>query len=378
MRACPSKKLKVKPTATSLAVMVGVWLLSALLFSACMKGNEGTCMSGVETPCIPEEGPHYRLADYGLFIGEISNLEPVDGLIPYDLNTPLFTDYAEKSRFIYVPSDSSIVYNADNELVFPVGSTLVKNFFYYRNEQNESAGRILVETRLMILKQYGWTANTYVWNEEQTEAILLQVGGSRQVSWLDREGLQRTVSYQIPSINDCKTCHSNNNAMVLLGPKVRNLNQEFYYPDEMETENQLLHWNHSGILQGLPNPDSLSRLPVWNLSSTGTLNERARAYLDVNCGMCHNPGGSANNSRLFLNLETPMGTNLGIYKRPLAPGLGSGDLDYDIVPGKPDSSIMVYRMESVEPQIRMPELGRTLVHDEAVQLIREWIEQMEL
>jgi len=93
--------------------------------------------------------------------------------------------------------------------------------------------------------------------------------------------------------------------------------------------------------------------------------------------MCHNPGGSANNSRLYLNLENENAFNLGIYKRPLAPGPGSGGLEYDIVPGNPDSSIVVYRMEAIEPQVRMPELGRTLVHDEAVRLIREWIENMD-
>lgn len=373
MRARPSNKLKVKPTATP--AIFGVWLLSAILLSACMKGNESSCMSGIEHPCIPEEGPHMQLAEYGLFKGDIRDLEPIDGLVPYDLNTPLFSDYAEKSRFLYVPDDSAIAFTPENELNYPVGSTLIKNFYYYRDKQNESAGRILVETRLMIRKHYGWTANTYVWDEEQKEAVLLQVGGSKQLSWVDREGQKRMVKYQIPSINDCKTCHSLNNAMVLLGPKVRNLNKEYLYQDKVK--NQLSYWNQIGILQDHPNPDSLSRLPAWDLSSTGTLNERARAYLDVNCGMCHNPGGSANNSRLYLNLENENAFNLGIYKRPLAPGPGSGGLEYDIVPGNPDSSIVVYRMEAIEPQVRMPELGRTLVHDEAVRLIREWIENMD-
>ncbi|NGP75764.1 hypothetical protein G3570_03915 [Balneolaceae bacterium YR4-1] len=373
MRACPKNKLKVKPTVTLL--WSAVWLLSAYLLTGCMKGNDVNCMFGIDTPCIAVDNPHQQLSEYSLFRGDISELEPVDRLIPYDLNTPLFSDYARKKRFIYIPPDSSIAYSSENSLIFPIGTVLVKNFFYNINEQDQSMGRILIETRLMILTAHGWTANTYVWNENQTEAELVQVGDSKQIEWVDAEGMQQKVKYQIPSINDCKTCHSFNGGLVLIGPKVRNLNKSFTYNDM--TENQLVYWNRLGFLEDIPVPDSLARLPAWDDTATGTIHDRARAYLDVNCGMCHNPGGSANNSRLFLNLENDNPYNLGIFKRPLATGGGSGDLEFDIVPGKPDSSILVYRLESTEPQIRMPELGRTLVHEEGVKLIREWIDQME-
>lgn len=373
MRACPNKKLKEKPTVTLL--WLAVWLLSAALQPGCMRGNEDNCMLGIDTPCIAADPAHKQLSEYSLFKGDISELEPVDGLIPYDLNTPLFSDYARKKRFVYIPPDSSIAYSEEQGLIFPQGSVLVKNFYYYLNEQDLSEGHILIETRLMILTAHGWIANTYVWNEQQTEADLVQVGDSKHIEWIDAKGIEQMVQYQIPSVNDCKTCHSLHNGLVLLGPKVRNLNRQFNYADK--AENQLVQWNRLGFLEDIPVPDSLPRLPVWDHSTTGELHERARAYLDVNCGMCHNPGGSANNSRLYLNLENDNSFNLGIYKRPIAFAPETDDLIYDIAPGYPDSSILILRMESTEPQIRMPELGRTLMHEEGVKLIREWVAQMD-
>lgn len=374
MRTYPSNRLKVKPTVVP--HVFAVWLLSAFILISCSNNTPGDCMSGVDEPCIPVDNPHKQLSEYNLFKGNISELEPVDRLIPYDLNTPLFSDYAQKKRFIYVPSDSSISYiKEEGTLTFPEGTVLVKNFYYFADEQIKSAGKILIETRLMIRYSYGWTANTYVWNEDQTEAELVQVGDSKEIEWIDSEGIRQKVNYLIPSVNDCKTCHSYNNGMVLIGPKVRNLNREYTYIDKVE--NQLVYWNQSGFLKDIPAPDELSRLAAWDQLSSGTIRERARAYLDVNCGMCHNPGGSANNSRLYLNLKNKNAFNLGIYKRPLAFASGLDNFKYDIVPGYPDSSIVILRMGSTEPEVRMPELGRTLVHEEGVKLIREWIEQMD-
>lgn len=350
-----------------------VCLVGILILFSCGKGSENHCIGGIETPCIPPEEPFGKLSDYGLFTGSISNLEPVEGLIPFDLNTPLFSDYAGKLRMVYVPVDSSVAYNEISALAFPVGSVLVKNFFYEKDRQNPSAGRRLIETRLLMRQQQGWTAETYEWNEQQNEALLQQVGSSKEVAWVDENGIQRKANYLIPAKNDCKTCHEENGALVTLGPKVRNLNKEYSYADG--EQHQLVRWKQEGILQGLPDLPAVPTVPVWDDSSTGTLNERARIYLDVNCGNCHNPSGFASYTALFLNLEEERDFNLGIFKMPVA--FGARELKYDIVPGEPDSSITLFRMESVEPEIRMPELGRTLVHVEGVALIREWIENLE-
>ena len=98
--------------------------------------------------------------------------------------------------------------------------------------------------------------------------------------------------------------------------------------------------------------------------------------MDVNCGHCHSPTGNANSTGLYLNLVETRDINLGVYKKPVATGRGSGGNKYSIVPGKPDESILLYRMESMDPGIMMPESGRALTHQEAVEMIREWITQL--
>jgi hypothetical protein len=107
--------------------------------------------------------------------------------------------------------------------------------------------------------------------------------------------------------------------------------------------------------------------------STGDLNARARAYLDVNCGHCHSRQGPANTSGLFLDIQEKNSSHLGVNKTPVAAGRGAGDLKFDIVPGQPQNSILIYRMKTNDPAIAMPEIGREQVHKEGVALIEEWI-----
>lgn len=354
---------------------IRLWLAGLMLLTSCSGGPSRPCLDGIKTPCFPKEEPHRLLSEYDLFAGKISDLEPVSGLLPFDLNTPLFSDYAQKLRFIYVPTGTSTPYNGSDFLEFPVGAILVKNFYYQKNLSTARADRELVETRLLMRRAEGWAAETYVWNEEQTDALLHRTGKTKALSWIDEDGIQRQAQYLIPSKNNCNSCHGKNGALVPLGPKARNLNKA--YPFKYGEQNQLARWVEEGILESMPGLEEIPRVAVWDDASTGTLNERARIYLDVNCGSCHHPAGSANNTALFLNLEEQREFNLGIYKIPVSFGDGAEGLTYDIVPGQPDSSILIYRMESVEPQIRMPELGRSLVHREGVALIREWIEKLE-
>ena len=130
------------------------------------------------------------------------------------------------------------------------------------------------------------------------------------------------------------------------------------------------------MLTGAPTPDKAPRTARWDDASE-PLEARGRAYLDGNCGHCHNPRGMAANSGLFLDLEEVRDAKIGIGKRPVAAGKGSGELEVDLVPGHPDASIIAYRMASVDPGVMMPELGRSIVHDEGLALIREYIAKMQ-
>jgi uncharacterized repeat protein (TIGR03806 family) len=317
--------------------------------------------------------PAPTLAAYRLFTDD-SARHPNAGVTPYALNTPLFSDYAEKSRFLYLPPGTKARYKPQGALDLPIGATLIKTFAYPADFRRPNEKVRVLETRLLIHRRSGWTALAYVWNPEQTEARLKRAGTRLDVNFIDAHGLPRQVDYHVPNANQCKECHSLSGRIAPIGVKARNLNGVFAYPEG--PENQLAHWTRTGLLDGSPAPEKAPRTAVWDDASE-PLEARARAYLDGNCGHCHNPRGMASNTGLNLDLEEAHPAKMGIGKRPVAAGKGSGDLEVDLVPGHPDASIIAYRMASTDPGVMMPELGRSLVHDEGLALVRDYIAKMQ-
>ncbi|MCU0445639.1 MAG: hypothetical protein MUE85_12060 [Microscillaceae bacterium] len=316
-----------------------------------------------------------KLSDYGFFEGKMADLKPRKGVIPYDLNTPLFSDYAHKARFVKLPKNAKITYNAQEVFDFPIGTILIKNFYYDNDSRDKAKGRKILETRLLIHESEGWLALPYVWNDAQTEAYLEIAGERRDIAWLDEEGISQSLNYAIPNMNQCKGCHNRNEKMIPIGPSARQLNGDFAYPEGKA--NQLLYWQKLGILQGLPTDfQQVPKFPIWNKPETGTLEARARAYLDINCGHCHQPNAPASTTGLHLHIHETNLTALGIQKPPVAAGRGAGNYLYSIVPGKPEESMLIYRMESGDPGVMMPELGRKMVHQAGAALISEWIKKM--
>ena len=306
------------------------------------------------------------------FFKDLSRQIPEDEVIPYNLITVLFTDYAEKNRFVYVPARKQVRYFEDSVFDFPVGSALIKTFSYFNTEANLEHTNIWIETRLLLRKKSGWETLVYVWNNEQTEAYLKLAGKTIYTQFKDLEGNIRNVRYRVPNKNQCKECHSKDDVVLPIGPKQRNLNRDFDYSDK--TMNQLDKWFESGIIN-----NSITTIgPVADANNTADdIGRRARAYLDINCGHCHSHNGSANSTGLYLDYNVQNAKQLGVYKSPVAAGLGSGSLKYSIVPGNPDASILLFRMTSNNPAIMMPETGRSMVHKEGVALIREWIQSLE-
>jgi uncharacterized repeat protein (TIGR03806 family) len=248
---------------------------------------------------------------------------------------------------------------------------LIKTFAMPNDQSDPAKDRRLVETRLLIHKPNGWVGLPYVWNDEQTEATLRVAGTTREVSWTHLDGKERSIRYIVPNVNQCMGCHENNKIMQPIGPTARSLNRSFAYAEG--TDNQLAHWTRAGLLEGAPLAETAPRMPVWNDPATGTLEQRARAYLEMNCAHCHNPAGAARTSGLDLRMVQSDPAKSGVWKTPIAAGRGSGGRWYDIVPGKPDASILAYRMESTETGVLMPELGRRLVDAEGLALVRAWI-----
>ncbi len=321
---------------------------------------------------VSTEHAHFptRLSELDLFEEPISNLISTSGVTPYELNTQLFTDYAQKSRFIKLPIGHNLKV-LEGDLEFPTGTLLIKNFFYNKDERAPAEGRTIIETRLLIKDIDGWQVGVYEWNDQQTDAKFLQLGRKKEVSWIADNGSLQNIKYVIPDINDCKGCHINDGEILPIGPKLRNLN---YVNNEGNW--QLDSWLEKGILVGLNSHADADRLPVAT-DHEFNLNERARAYLDVNCAHCHTAQGPADNTGLFLEYEQKDPFKIGIGKGPVSAGIGSADLIYDIVPGSADSSIVYYRMQSTETGIAMPELGRTINHIEGLELIKDWINLMD-
>jgi uncharacterized repeat protein (TIGR03806 family) len=326
----------------------------------------------VDTTLLVADDPAPTLDRYHLFRDSAAR-EPNAALVPYTLNTPLFSDYALKFRYLFVPPGQTVSFREQGALDFPVGTALVKTFAYPADFRAPGQQLRFIETRLLIHKPQGWVALTYVWNDAQNQAVLKRAGVRVPVSFVDASGAEQRIDYQVPNVNQCKECHSLSGAIVPIGPKARNLNREYVYVDG--AQNQLTRWARLGILQDAPDPLTLAQLPRWD-DAAQPIDARARAYLDVNCGHCHSRAGLASNSGLYLAYEESDPTALGIGKRPVAAGRGSGDLLFSIVPGHPDQSILVYRMASTEPGVMMPQIGRTLSHKEAVALISDYISSL--
>lgn len=316
--------------------------------------------------------PPEKLSAFGFFEGSLAELQPAVGVIPYHLQTPLFSNYAEKARFIKLPEGKKAVYSDRENFDLPTGTYLIKNFYYPFDFRDEAKGRRILETRVMVKDETGWQTWPYIWNDEQTEALYDPAGETLQITYINAKGKKVQTSYLVPNKNQCKGCHLQNNEIVPIGIAARHLNSDMVYSDG--AMNQLQYWKLHALLDGLPE-GNIPANANW-LDRSQPLDARARAYLDINCGSCHRPNGPANTSGLFLHAHETDPAALGILKTPVAAGRGSGNRSFDIVPGKPDASILLYRMQTNDPGIAMPEIGREQVHVEGVSLIREWIRQM--
>ena len=312
-----------------------------------------------------------KISDYNLFLGDPHDLITTSAYTTYEIITPLFSDYAYKHRAIYIPPNKKIIYNDKEVFDFPVGTIIAKTFYYPYNFNDSSKGVSLKETRIMIHHKDGWVGLPYVWNDEETEAFLEVAGDIKKAKWIDKNNLMQSINYIVPNLNQCKGCHLNNNIFKPIGPTARQINMNLTYGGEIK--NQLIKWSELGYFSTPPNMSEAPKIAKWNDSNSGSINDRARAWLDINCAHCHNEFGPANNTGLFLDYYEMDDKKIGIYKTPVAAGRGSGHLRYDIVPGKPNESILVYRFDSTDPAVMMPELGRTMVHKEGLDLIKQWI-----
>ena len=310
--------------------------------------------------------PYDSLSTYGFFTGALASLTPAEGVLPYQPINTLFSDYAHKARFVWMPAGSHADYVSDSSaLAFPEGAVLIKNFYYDHVQPDDV--RKLLETRLLIRKNGAWVVADYQWNAEQTEAVRQTFGVNVPVQWLGDDNALHDVIFRIPSETECHTCHDRNGAPIPIGPKPQNLNGDYAY--STGTMNQLAKWSASGYLGSYP--ANINTVARWD-DPNASLTDRVRGYVDINCSHCHANGRYCSYRQMrFAWAETADPFYLGVCMHPADPLLPVHT--HIVKPGNLEKSLLYYRINSGQDGIRMPLLGRTLIHEEARQLIEQWI-----
>lgn len=318
--------------------------------------------------------PYPKLSDYKFFVGDIKQLLPAQDVIPYEPASGLFTDYASKKRFVWMPGGVTSTYVADNKILeFPVGTVLIKTF-YYTTIQPGNLTKI-IETRLMIRHADGWKFYEYLWNDAQTEADLVTGtdftnGSSKTITFTKPDGTEITTDYRVPSDAECFACHKINEIATPIGVKPQNLNHNHTYGST--SKNILQKLVEQGYLESYPS-SIVSTVDYHD--TTQPLDLRLRSYLDINCAHCHQDQARCYYRPIRLPFsQTNIDSNIGICL--LADEEISPTLKKVITPGNYNKSIMHYRLISNDESERMPLLGRTIVHDEGVALLEEYISSL--
>ncbi|MGH9883927.1 MAG: SO2930 family diheme c-type cytochrome [bacterium] len=336
--------------------------------------------------------PAERLSAYHLFTWSADGgFALSDRVVPYDVNTALFSDYALKERAIYIPDGAAAKYDPELPLDFPTGSAIIKTFYFPADLRAPTQNLRLVETRLLVRHEDGWQALPYVWDADQRDAVLTPTGGTPAISFIDADGAPQTSHYLIPQRNQCQECHTeidrvtSKNVTVLVGVKTRHLNRSYDYGGSVGVRNQLDQLVELGMLTGAPAaadaPAAYDFAPVEAggvaAIPEGKLDTAARDYLDINCAHCHNSHGiNGVTSQLFLTHDEPDPFHLGVCKRPGSAGTGTGGFKFDIVPGDPDTSVLYFRTHTTLAGAMMPLLGRSLLHTRGAELLHAWIAAM--
>ncbi len=359
--------------------------IAQLAFMSCSEEQNFEPVSPVTVDLT--QIPYPKLSDYKFFEGELKNQTPALNVLPYEPSSPLFSDYAHKKRFVWMPQGTKASYSVENKILeLPIGAALIKTF-YYENVQNSSpiGGTRIIETRVMIRKATGWIFADYVWNKEQTEAFFNLAGSFTDVSWKDENNIIKSTSYRIPNEVQCIICHKNKGASgttepdryIPIGIKPQNLNFSYTYSNE--TKNQLTKWAEVGYLENnftLPTSDKT----VVNYNDTmQPLELRVRSYLDSNCSHCHAPNRHCDYRPMRFaftetsgaNGKTNMGVCVDTEDSSFAPALTK-----IISPGNVNRSMLFYRLNTTDESFRMPLHGRSVVHDEGVAMMEQWINSL--
>ena len=327
------------------------------------------------------------LSETGFFKSVKDNI-PAEGLIPYELNMPFWSDYAVKDRYIALPEKQSVVFHEKDKWEFPVGTVFVKTFWMHQDRQTLS-DPLRLETRLLVHSPEGWKGYTYIYNDDQTEAVLLEGSLLKPIAVKTEKG---TISqpYYFPSRLDCLACHTKAEGFVL-GLTTRQMNHTLHYHGE--TPNQIEYLSKLDVFTQpvKESPENLEEFPNWrfgNFDRSGEGNHTestlkmpdadvsalARAWLEVNCANCHRPEGIAPGGR-DLRWDTPMEKMNLIRQEPLQ-GQMTPPTGTVLTPGEPALSELLIR--AAHRGVRqMPPLASKVVDPRGTEVLKRWIETLE-
>jgi len=280
---------------------------------------------------------------------------PAAGLIPYDVNSPLWSDGADKARYFAIPDGKTITITADQDWDLPIGSVAMKTFAV--------AGK-RIETRLFMRHDDGgWGGYTYEWNDDGKDATLLPAGKTRP--------LAGAAVWAYPSRSQCMQCHSQA-AGGTIGLETAQLNRDFVYASTNRISNQLATLDHLGMFS-VP----LAQLPadaprLSEPDGKDDLEARARSYLHGNCAHCHRPmgGGQGTMDLRYAQALVDTKTCNAINTQGTV-----GAASKLVAPGAPDASILSLRLHATDGK-RMPPVGVSVTDTDGAALIDEWISSL--
>ena len=308
-------------------------------------------------------GTSDRLSGLGFFVGDLAAQHPAPGVVAYDVNVSLYADGAHKHRFVYVPAGQTI-HAREGRWDVPVGTVFIKTFYVPNDARDPTLGERLIETRFLVRTTDGYQAATYLWNDAQTDAVAS--GGNVEVpaEFVDATGALVNRTFHVPGTSQCQSCHGGR----ALGWRSAQLDHPGAYPDG--TTSQMAHLVAEGVVDAVPS----ASIPLVDPFGTAPLDERARSYLDANCGHCHSAetGSEAAGTHVDWDYESTVAASLPLCR----PTFSINGRNHVIVPGRPDASEMLARMRATDPFARMP-LGPSRVPDtEGMEVLSEWISAM--
>jgi uncharacterized repeat protein (TIGR03806 family) len=330
-----------------------------------------------------------KLSETGLF-ASTKDLTPAPGLIPYSVNSQLWSDGAVKERYLAIPGTGKIDFDAITYpqpspgapagYRFPNGTVAVKTFFMDM-EQGNPASRKRLETRLLVFEQVPgtqemgdqvWQGYTYIWNDDQTDAVLAGKNGKDVVLRIkdaSASGGVREQTWHFPSRAQCSMCHTTP-AKYVLGLNTLQLNKDYDYGNG-HVMNQIAAWEKLGMFEK-PLPKPVKDLPklVDYHDAHASVTDRARSYLHSNCAHCHVKWGGGNAEfQLLATLDLKDTGTIGVPPAHGAFGIAQPAI---LSPGHPEKSLVLHRMK-LTGLGRMPHIGSSVVDKEGVDVVEAWL-----